>query len=80
MTVSLSLMLIGTEDDPRWVTDMRSGSWSPRWTYCCEEGHYTPESAAAHGAELSAAAMVREVRNLQPPACGAVAIAKLEAA
>jgi hypothetical protein len=81
MTVSLALMLTGTDDEPRWAVDIRPGSGSaPRWNHCCEAGHYTPEAATAHGAELAAALMNRHARVLQPPACGALAIQKLETA
>jgi hypothetical protein len=81
MPVSLTLALIGTDDEPRWVTDVRPGGRdAPHWNYCCQDGHYTPEGAAGHGAELAAAAMARAARNLRPPACGALAIQKLETA
>lgn len=81
MDVSLTLMLIGTDDDPRWVADARPyGPSAPRWNRCCEEGHYTPEAAAQHGAELAAALLVREARSLKPETAGAIAIRRLEAA
>jgi hypothetical protein len=81
MSVSLALMLLGTDDDPRWVADARPGGLSaPRWNRCCEEGHYTPEAAAQHGAELAAGLLVREARSLAPETAGAAAIRKLEAA
>lgn len=80
MSVSLTLMLIGTDDEPRWVTDVRRGATNaPGWNRCCEEGHYTPEAAAQHGAELAAAELVREARGLRPETAGAMAIRKLEA-
>jgi hypothetical protein len=80
MAVSLTLMLLGTDDDPRWVADARPGGPSaPKWNRCCEEGHYTPEAAAQHGAELAAAELVREARSLGPETAGAMAIRKLEA-
>ena len=81
MTVSLALRLIGTDDEPRWVVDVRPGGENaPRWNSCCADGHFTPEAATAHGSELAANILNRYVRTLQPPACGAVAIQKLEAA
>lgn len=81
MTVSLSLMLLGTDDEPRWAAstrpflspDARAG------TGCCAEGHYTPEAAAQHGAELAAMFLAREIRSLEPETAGAKAIRKLEA-
>jgi hypothetical protein len=80
MAVSLTLMLLGTDDDPRWVADARPGGHSaPAWNRCCEEGHYRPEAAAQHGAELAAAVLVREARSLGPETAGAMAIRKLEA-
>jgi hypothetical protein len=80
MNVSLALMLLGTDEDPRWVADVRRGSPSAaRWNRCCEEGHYTPEAAAQHGAELAAMMLVREARHLAPDTAGAMAIRKLEA-
>lgn len=81
MDVSLTLMLIGTDDDPRWVADARvNGRSAPRWNRCCEEGHYTPEAAAQHGAELAAMLLAREARSLGPGTAGALAVRKLEAA
>lgn len=82
MSVRLALMLLGTDDDPRWAAstnpflspDRRAG------TGCCAEGHYTPEAAAQHGADLAAAFLVREIRSLGPETAGAKAIRKLEAA
>lgn len=81
MAVSLSLMLLGTEDEPRWAAstspflspDRRAG------TGCCAEGHCTPEAAARHGADLAAASLAREARSLRPETAGAAAIRKLEA-
>ena len=80
MTVSLAFALIGSDEEPRWVTDVRPGGESAaRWSYCCEDGHYTPEAAAHHGAEKAAALLSWSARALQPPTCGAAAIAKLAA-
>lgn len=80
MDVSLTLMLLGTDDEPRWVVDARPyGPSAPRWNRCCTEGHYTPEAAAQHGAELAAMLLVREARALGPDTAGAIAIRKLEA-
>ena len=77
LTVSLSLVLTGTDDDPRWAADVRPGAaGAPRWSRCCEDGHHTPEAAAAHGSELAAAWLGQAARRLQPPACGALALAK----
>jgi hypothetical protein len=77
VTVSLSLMLTGTDDEPRWVTDVRHGGQSAsQWRYCCEAGHYTPEAAAAHGSETAAAWLSREARALAPHTSGAMALAK----
>jgi len=81
MGVSLALMLIGSDDEPRWACEVRSGSSSaPHWSYCCPDGHFTPETAAGHGAELAAARLCRAARALKPPMAGALAIQKLEAA
>ena len=81
MTVSLSLSVIGTDEEPRWAAEVRPGSRKAgNWQWCCEEGHFTPEAAAAHGADLAARWLGQYARSLQPPACGALAIAKLEAA
>jgi hypothetical protein len=81
MTVSLTLTLIGTDDSPRWVTDAQHGGLNaPRWNRCCEEGHYTPEAAARHGAEAAAVILARDTRSLEPGTAGAAAIGKLEAA
>lgn len=80
MTVSMALTLIGSDDEPRWVTDIRLGSSSAAsWNRCCEQGHHTPEAATGHGSELAAALLNRYVRALQPPMAGALAIRKLEA-
>lgn len=74
MTVTLALNVVGTDDDPRWVTRLPSSD-------CCEDGHYTPEAAAAHGSELAAVALARDARQqAQLGTIGAAAIAKLEAA
>jgi hypothetical protein len=79
--ISLALGLIGTDDEPRWVTEVRPGGGSsPHWNYCCEDGHWTPEAAAAHGAELGASLLGRDARNQEPGTAGALAIAALEAA
>ena len=81
MTVSLTLMLLGDDDEPRWVTDVLTGSTSAaNWNRCCENGHYTPETAAHHGAELAVAALATAARSLGPETAGAVAINKLEPA
>lgn len=81
MDISLALMLIGTDDEPRWVADARPyGPSAPRWNRCCEQGHYTPEAAAAHGAELAAAMLVHDARSAPPDAAGTLAIRRLEAA
>jgi hypothetical protein len=77
MTVSVSLALIGTDEEPRWATDVIRGR---KWSYCCHDGHYTPEAAASHGAELAAAYLSQYARSLQPPACGALALQKAQAA
>jgi hypothetical protein len=80
MNVSLTLMLLGTDEEPRWAADARPyGPSAPKWNRCCAEGHYTPEAAAQHGAELAAMLLVREARNLEPGTAGAIAIGKLEA-
>lgn len=78
MTVSIALMLIGTDEEPRWAAYILQGK--SRAQDCCEAGHQTPEEAASHGAALAATWLSRYARSLTPPACGAVAIQKLEAA
>jgi hypothetical protein len=81
MIVSLTLMLIGTDEEPRWACDARPGGGSsPRWNRCCEQGHKTPEAAASHGTAEAVALLARDARALKPPAAGALAIQKLEAA
>jgi hypothetical protein len=74
-------MLIGTDDDPRWAASTNPCLSPDRLagTGCCAEGHYTPEAAAQHGAELVAAFLAREIRGLSPETAGAKAIRKLEA-
>lgn len=80
MTVSLSLQIIGSDEEPRWVTDVRPGSGSaPKWQYCCQDGHYTPEAAAAHGSELAAAWLSQAVRGLAAPSWGALVLSKTAA-
>ena len=78
MQVSLALALIGTDEQPRWVAYVLQGQ--RRAQDCCEAGHLTPEEAASHGGALAATWLSRHARSLAPPACGALAIQKLEAA
>ncbi len=74
MNVTLSLAILGTDEAPLWVANIRRHSTSnPCWRYCCE-GHHTPEAAAAHGTELAAAWLSQEARALKPPAYGALAL------
>jgi hypothetical protein len=76
----MALFLIGEEDAPRWANLIQYGpaigTSSPNkgGRYCCEDGHYTPEAAASHGAELAATLMTQEVRALKPPHAGALAL------
>lgn len=75
MYTTMAMVLVGEEDALRWAVLVKHGSENRMaGRYCCEDGHYTPEAAAAHGAELAAAWMVREARRLELPACGALAL------
>ena len=47
---------------------------------CCNEGHASPEDAAAHGALIAAQALTAYARSLQPPAIGALILAGRSAA
>ena len=78
MIVSLTLMLTGTDEEPRWVCDVRPGGGpASRWDHCCEQGHSTPEAAASHGTAEAVAVLARDARSLKPPAIGALALQKL---
>lgn len=74
----ISLMLIGSDGNPRWAGYMRSVPGGAEQRKCCPEGHFTPEAAAGHVVELAALALVREVREAGPGTAGALAIAQLE--
>jgi hypothetical protein len=79
MNVSLALGIIGTDDEPRWTCAVRARA--PLDTpHCCQDGHWTPEAAAAHGGEIAALILARDARQQEPGTAGALAIAKLEAA
>ena len=47
---------------------------------CCNEGHNSPEDAAAHGALIAAQALAAYARSLRPPAIGALILAGKSAA
>ena len=81
MGVTLSLAIVGTDEDPRWAAFVKYSDTGMRrdGRFCCDDGHWTPEAAAAHGLEISAAVLVAEVRSLQPPAIGALALARAAA-
>lgn len=75
VSVSLTLCLIGTDEEPRWVTDVRPGAGSsPAWNHCCADGHHTPEAAAHHGAEKAAVWLGQQARRLPEGTCGALAL------
>jgi hypothetical protein len=78
MLVSVSLALAGTTEEPCWVASLQRGRDGYR--NCCEAGHGTPEEAASHGGALAATWLSRYARSLKSPACGALAIQKLEVA
>jgi hypothetical protein len=72
-SVAVTLAIAGSDEDPRWTADVRSGS---TWHYCCQGGHASPEGAAAHGATQAALLLSQWARSLRPPACGALALQK----
>ena len=79
MGVSIALLLLGGDEVPRWaarVTDDTRPPCARGAVRDCCEGHGTPEEAAAHGALLAAMLLVRDARSLEPPAIGALALAR----
>ena len=80
MTVSIGLILTGSDEEPRWASRVTRSDLHPHargaGRDCCAGGHDEPEEAAAHGALLAAAWLGRDARSLQPPAIGALALAK----
>lgn len=80
MSVSIALFLVGSDEEPQWAARC-SESGIPYKVPgfekdCCKDGHDSPEEAAAHGSTLAAIWIARQVRNLEPPAVGALALGK----
>ena len=59
------------------LSDVGRQNWARA---CCNEGHRSPEDAAAHGALIAAQALTAYARSLQPPAIGALILAGRSAA
>jgi hypothetical protein len=59
------------------LSDAGRANWA---RCCCNEGHLSPEDAAAHGALLAAQALTAYARSLRPPAIGALILAGKSAA
>jgi hypothetical protein len=78
MGVTVSLVIVGTDESPRWVALVKYEPCAPygsRGLFCCEEGHREPEPAASHAMLLAISVLVADVRALKPPAAGALALA-----
>jgi hypothetical protein len=71
--ISMFLAILGEDGSERWATRVQCQGG---FDYCCQDGHYTPEAAAHHGAELAAAAMVAYVRSLPADTYGSAVLAK----
>jgi len=71
--VTLSLGIKGDEEAERWYTLVK---WPFRQEHCCADGHWTPEAAASHGAELAAARLAQSARALPPGTVGGDLLAR----
>lgn len=78
--VIIALFVDGSDEEPRWAARCKEDGTPYRMPGfqedCCKDGHDSPEEAAAHGAARAAIWLAQQVRNLQPPAVGALALGK----
>jgi hypothetical protein len=71
--VTLSLGIKGGEGAERWYALIK---WPLQQGHCCAGGHWTPEAAVSHGAELAAARLAQSARALPPGTAGGDLLAR----
>lgn len=74
-SIGLTLVTIGEDGSEQWACRL-SGESGELMGHCCAAGHFTPEAAAQHGAELAAPALARYVRALAADTHGGQVLAR----